>query len=253
LNDIELKDFTLPSISNEQMVKIENQLQEYRRAKSIIGHSHSQTQYALLTLTMLDDSPMSRMKQALANVQKKWGAVQSTYFSLEKQRIELRHIDGTDELSLLRKKEIETTIDDTQIHMQNSLREIGMLMNYYEEIRIKNKIPKNWSEADYENQEIANMLRMAFRLGIQHIMVTSRLSKSAVEYFEQLGIHPSVAEKEVRDYLVEIDQLIIKDKKVTVEKMYEFLDYCAVKYKDEYRHVLNRIGLTDKEAREFQL
>jgi hypothetical protein len=55
-----------------------------------------------------------------------------------------------------------------------------------------NNIPENWTEKDYEKQEIAHMVRSSFRIAIQDLSAIGRVSKAAVEYWEQLGIHPQI-------------------------------------------------------------
>ena len=86
MNEIKLKSFSdnLPvkAITKNQLEKIESRLPELYRAKAIIGHSTSQASYALQTLTMLDDSPMSRMKQCLSNIEHKYQAVRESYFKI---------------------------------------------------------------------------------------------------------------------------------------------------------------------------
>ena len=47
------------------------------------------------------------------------------------------------------------------------MREIGTFQDYYEAIRKSNNIPEVWTEDDFEKQEIANLVRRSFRLGIQ--------------------------------------------------------------------------------------
>ena len=61
---------------------------------------------------------------------------------------------------------------------------------------------------DFEKQEIANMVRSSFRLAIQDLSAGGRVSKAVVEYWEQLGIHPQLAETRTRSYLVLIQEKI---------------------------------------------
>ena len=255
MNDIELKNLPkFPNITSPQLAKIEKRMGEFYRAKAIIGHSKSQSQYTLLTLTMLDDSPLSRMKQCLSQISRKYGAVKEAYYNIEKKKLEVEELaKNRDELSFVKIKEIKSNIVDTEVAMENSLRQIGMFQDFYDEIRISNKIEENWNEQDYEAQEIQNMVRKSFRLGIQEISTHNSDSKSSVEYWEQLGIHPQVAEIEIRKYLNQINSLITTDKDVTVQLMYNFLDDMANKFKESYKLALKRIGLTDLGSKEFQL
>ena len=260
MNDIQLSKFseTLPAkaITKNQLAKIESRLPELHRAKAIIGHSTSQASYALQTLNMLDDSPMSRMKQCLSNIEHKYQAVREAYFKIEKMKLEIKDIQSNKpitESGRLRVREIETSVESTQNAMGNSLREIGMFQDMYEAIRKSNNIPEVWTEHDYEEQEIANMVRRSFRIGIQSISNGGRVSVAAVEFWEQLGIHPQAGEAHCRNYLQQVNDLIKEDKEPNVIMMYEFLDGMAERFKDSYKFALDRIGLKELGSEEFRI
>ena len=260
MNDIQLSKFseTLPAkaITKNQLAKIESRLPELHRAKAIIGHSTSQASYALQTLNMLDDSPMSRMKQCLSNIEHKYQAVREAYFKIEKMKLEIKDIQSNKPITLfggLRVREIETSVESTQNAMGNSLREIGMFQDMYEAIRKSNNIPEVWTEHDYEEQEIANMVRRSFRIGIQSLSNGGRVSVAAVEFWEQLGIHPQAGEAHCRNYLQQVNDLIKEDKEPNVIMMYEFLDGMAERFKDSYKFALDRIGLKELGSEEFRI
>ena len=256
MNEIRVKTFrdNLPenAITETQLDKIESRLPELHRAKAIIGHSTSQTSYALQTLTMIDDSSYSRLKQCLSQIEHKYHAVREAYFNIEKMKLEMVDLPNSNS-SRLKIRENETSIEALQNSMANSLRQIGMFQDFYESIRISNNIPKEWNEHDYEKHEIANMVRRSFRIGIQAISSSNVLSVAAVEFFEQLGIHPQTAEFLCRNYLQEVDQMIKDGNEPTVEVMYEFLDGMAAKFKDSYKFALHRIGLKELGSEEFRI
>jgi len=250
MNEIELKTFSdnLPTkaITKNQLEKIESRLPELHRVKAIIGHSHSQASYTLQTLYMIDDSAMSRLKQCISQIEHKYQAVREAYFSIEKNKLEIKELlSNKDELSRLKIREIETSIESIQNSMGNALREVGMFQSMYEAIRSSNNIPKEWNEHDYEKQEIANMVRRSFRIGIQNLSSGGRVSVAAVEFWEQLGIHPQSAEAHCRNYLQQVNNLIKDGKEPDVRVMYEFLDGMAQKFKDSYKFALDRIGLKE--------
>jgi len=260
MNEIKLKTFSsgLPTkaITSKQLEKIESRLPELHRAKAIIGHSTSQSSYALQTLNMLDDSPMSRMKQCLSNIEHKYEAVREAYFKIEKMKLEMKELNNNKpvtESSRLKIREYETTIDSIQNSMGNALREIGLFQDMYEAIRKSNNIPEVWTEHDYEKQEIANMVRRSFRLGIQNISSGGGVSVSAVEFWEQLGIHPQSAEAHCRNYLGQVQKIIKEGKEPDVRVMYEFLDGMAERFKDSYKFALDRIGLKELGSEEFRV
>ena len=259
MNEIKLKTFkdNLPekAITKSQLAKIESRLPELHRAKAIIGHSTSQASYALQTLNMLDDSPMSRMKQCLSNIEHKYQAVREAYFKIEKDKLEIKDLESNKpvtESSRLKIRENETNIESVQNGMGNALREIGMFQDMYDAIRKSNNIPKVWTEHDYEKQEIANMVRRSFRIGIQSLS-NGALSIAAVEFWEQLGIHPQSAEAHCRNYLGQVDKIIKEGKEPDVRVMYEFLDGMAERFKDSYKFALDRIGLKELGSEEFRI
>lgn len=255
--NIQLKTFSdnLPSqaITKNQLEKIESRLPELHRAKAIIGHSTSQASYALQTLNMLDDSAYSRMKQCLSNIEHKYQAVREAYFKIEKKKLEIKDLrNNLDEESRLKIRENETSIESIQNSMGNALREIGMFQDFYENIRKSNNIPEQWTEHDYEKQEIANMVRKSFRLGIQTISNSHSVSIAVVEFWEQLGIHPQTAEAHCRNYLNQVQKIISDGKEPDVRVMYEFLDGMAEKFKDSYKFALDRIGLKELGSEDFR-
>ena len=121
MNDIELKNLPkFPNITSPQLAKTEKRMGEFYRAKAIIGHSKSQSQYTLLTLTMLDDSPLSRMKQCLSQISRKYGAVKEAYYDIEKKKLELEELaKNRDELSFIKIREIKSNIVDTEYKLKD--------------------------------------------------------------------------------------------------------------------------------------
>ena len=256
MNDIELLTQIplIPHLTEKQLEKIKKRIGDYKRAKSMFGHSTSQTSYTLQTLNMISDSPFSRLKQCMAQIERRYEAVQEAYFKMEKKKLEAKKLLGkNDERSRLKLNEIQSIISMTEQNMGNSLRRLGMWQDMYDTIRISNHIPKDWNESDYEKSEYENLIRKAFRLGIQDITAHTLLSKASVEFFEQLGIHPQTAEHYTRLYLSDVKKEIEENhKEVTVMVMYNFLDNMAIKFEDCFKHVLKRIGLNEIGSSEFR-
>jgi len=120
-----------------------------------------------------------------------------------------------------------------------------MFQDMYDSIKKNNNIPDNWSEKDFEAQEISHMVRSSFRIAIQDLSSSGRIGKAAVEYWEQLGIHPQLAETRTREYLVTIQNKINNSEPITINDMYDFLDKMAEEFKDSYKDALTRIGLDE--------
>ena len=257
MNEIQLKTFSsdLPvtAITKNQLEKIESRLPELFRAKAHIGHSHSQASSALCTLTMIDASPLSQMKQCLSKIEHKYQAVREAYFDIEKKKLENKDLrNNKDELSRLKIRENETIIESIQNSMGNALREIGMFQDFYTAIRKSNNLPLEWNEHDYEKQEIQNMIRRNFRIGLQSLSNGGSVSIAFVEFSEQLGIHPQTAEAHCRNYLKQVNDIIKDGKEPSVTVMYEFLDGMAERFKDSYKFALDRIGLKELGSEEFR-
>lgn len=236
----------IATLDKEQIAKITSRLPEYKRGSSIVGHSTSQSSYSLQTMQMISDSPLSRMKQCLAQIDKKYKAIQEAYYKIEKKKLTVERLRKlTDKHSRLTVEEYSSQIESITVAMNTSLREIGMFQDMYDSIKKNNNIPDNWNEKDYEKQEISNMVRSSFRIAIQDLSAQGRVSKAAVEYWEQLGIHPQLAESRTRSYLVLIQEKINSSSKVTIRDMYAFLDEMAEEFKDVYQDALSRIGLDE--------
>jgi len=254
LTDIEIfKQVTdIATLNKAQITKITARLPEYKRGKAIIGHGTSQSSYSLQTMQMISDSPLSRMKQCLAQIDKKYKAIQEAYYKIEKKKLTVEKLrKDTSEHSRLTIEEYTSQVESITVSMNTSLREIGMFQDMYDAIKKNNNIPDNWTEKDYESQEISHMVKASFRLAIQDLSANGRVGKACVEYWEQLGIHPQLAESRTRSYLVLIQEKINSSEKVTIRDMYEFLDKMAFEFKDAYQDALSRMGLDELGSEEF--
>lgn len=254
MTDIEIfKNVTdVSTLDEKQIAKITARLPEYKRGSAIIGHSTSQSSYSLQTMQMISDSPLSRMKQCLAQINKKYNALQEAYYKLEKKKLSLDALrEKNDKYSRLNIEQSQNQIESMTVSMNTALREIGMFQNMYDSIKKNNNIPDDWSEKDYESQEIDNMTRSCFRIGIQDLSASGRVSKAFVEYCEQLGIHPQLAETLIRGYMIDIQNKVVKQQKVTIVDMYEFLDSMVVEFKDGHKDALARMGLDELGSEEF--
>lgn len=242
----------LATLDEKQVAKIKERLPEYHRGKALIGHQTSQTSYSLQTMNMISDSPLSRMKQCLAQIDKKYQALRESYFKIEEHKLEIKQIiKNKDEKSQLRVKELDSLISIISESMQTALRQIGMFQDMYDSIKQNNNIPDDWTESDYEKQEIENMIRRAFRLSIQSVQSSGRLSVASIEFFEQLGIHPTRAEYLTTLYLNKCNEETMKGNKLSIRAMHNFLDDMVKEFGQEYNIALERLGLNGIGSEEF--
>ena len=235
---------TVNGIEKVDYDRIINRLPEYFRGSEIVGHSTSQASYSLQSMNMISDSPMSRLKQCLAQIDKRINALREAHFKVEKMKLEIFDLDEkNDKYSKLEADNKSSQIKDITKNMNTSFREIGMFQDMYDSIMKNNNIPENWSEKDFENQEMQNMIKASYRLAIQDITHSGRCSQAVVEYWEQLGIHPQVGEIETRMYMTSVQETLEKGDIVNIKHMYFFLDSMVTKHKDDWKFVLERIGL----------
>jgi hypothetical protein len=211
----------IPLITENQKDKIIKNIPTYLDKKQKIGHSSSQTSLSLQTLNMIDESPLSRMKQCLTQIDRKYEALKEVHFECKRLELELTTLDPNNKIHLIRINEIKARLPTLRTNMSNALRLMGMFQDMYNAIQKNYNIPENWNEKDYEKQEYQNMVKKSFKLGFQEIISHNVISKSCVEYWEQLGIHPLDAENQLRIYIEETRKKIFGNSNLTINQFYE--------------------------------
>jgi len=237
----------LPTITPKKLAKISERMVEIDRANISAGKRNTQTTTQLMTLTMLTDSPYRRLRQILAQIEKKRGAVEAAYFSHQKVILNIQEWkEKDDELSRIEINQAVVGIERSKKYLDGALREIGALQDAYEEIRKSNGIPELWDEEDAELDEINHHIRQAFRQSHRDMVVSNRISQGNAEYLEQYGIHLQTAQRVIGDYINTCEKMMSEDGVMpTVDHLYEFLDVCVKNFGEEYVKVMNHIGITD--------
>lgn len=267
----------LHTFDDKKLEKLAERMPEIHRANRCFGRQNTQHTNKIMTLNMICCSPYRQLRQCLAQIERKQGALKENYFKINKEKVEIKKIqyqlkhnikmnddDGTErklnefdkeklELDLIQKA---SGIEDSSIYIEGALKELGSFTDAYEQIRKSNDIPKNWDEEDVELAEIGEHVRMAFNHGIRDILMTGRLNVGTMEYLEQHGIEPIEAVKEIMAYITLIvekvdkvvvddegNETIVKEAPGTINNRYDFLDTMYEKYKGEIEKVMKRIGL----------
>ena len=226
--------------------KVIERLPEYVRASTVCGNSTSQSSYSLQTMSMISDSPYSRLKQCLAQIDKRYQALRESHFKIEKMKSENIDLTGKkDRWSEIQLNENLSLITEIEKKNAQAFRRMGMFQDMYDSIMKTNNIPENWTEKDFESDQILHMIKSSFRCAIQDLTANGRVSRAAVEYWEQLGIHPQYAETITKGYLINIDKLISEGNKISITMMYDFLDEMVEEFKDSHKEALKRIGLDE--------
>ena len=236
----------LAVIDNKKMAKINQRMKEMDRANLTASKKNTQATSQLMTLTMLCDAPYRRLRQVLAQIERKREALEDASFKFRKQKIQIkRYRDSGDELLKVKGDELENGIIRSKSYIEASLKELATYQDVYDEIKSAHNIPDNWDELDMEKEEISNHIRMAFRNGVRNMVTTGSLGNGTLEYLEQFGIHPMTAKQIIIDYLTEVEKMIAEKKMPSVNHLYDFLDQCADIFQDAHKAVMKRIGIDE--------
>mgnify|MGYP003657154443 FL=1 len=234
----------LTTITDEKLATIQRNMPEIIRATQAVDRKNTQTTSTLMSLTMLNDSPYRRLRQVLAQISRKRGAVEDSYFRLKEDKIKAKQLrERGDELSEAKAERIEYGIQQSTRGIEQALKEIGFFQEIYNEIMASHNIPKNWDEEDSEKEEIDAHLKMAFRHAIRDVMAHGRLGMGTLEYMEQYGVHPQTAFRLVSQYINDNDESIGTGKAPTVDNLYNFLDSMCEQFREAHLAVIRRIGV----------
>lgn len=252
------------SLDEKAVAKIAKGMPEINRATNVFGKSNSQATGKLMSLNMISQSPYRRLKQCLAKIERKRSALRENIFKIRKQQVKLQRLlnkrkDAEDALDLeelgIKVEEMASNIADTNVYIEGALKEIGMYQEAYDEIKESYNIPDDWDEEDFEKCEVEEHVKTAFLHAVRDVEMTGRINVGTSEYLEQYGIIPKVAFRLVKDFLREIEKICVcgdKDNAYpNIKLLYRFLDDMHASFKDEYKHAMERIGITNLISKDF--
>ena len=242
----------LATITNEKLAIISQKMVAIDRANNTAGRSETQTTNQLMTLTMLTDSPYRRLRQCLAQIEKKRGALDETYFRMKKKQVLIKQwYEKGDEMSVLKAQEAEHALMRSKNYIDGAFKEIATFQCAYDEIREAHNIPDNWDERDAEEEEIDHHIKQAFRQSHREMVGSGCITSGNMEYLEQYGIHIQTATRLIADYIASEDEMIAKGQMPTVAHLYAFLDRMAETFHDAHKTVMQRIGIKELVKEEF--
>ena len=242
----------LATITDEKLAIISQKMVAIDRANNTAGRSNTQTTNQLMTLTMMTDSPYRRLRQCLAQIEKKRQALDEAYWKMKKKQVQIKAwYEKGDEMSVLRAREAEHGMMRNKNYIDGAFKEIATFQCAYDEIRQAHNIPDNWDERDAEEAEIDHHIKQAFRQAHREMVGTGHITSGNMEYLEQYGIHIQTATRVIADYIATEDKMIAEGQMPTVRHLYAFLDRMAETFHDAHKDVMQRIGIKELVKEEF--
>lgn len=253
MHDLMALEAELPTIKGAALAKIEHGMIEQRRVARIFGRQNSQTTAKLMSLTMLAAAPHRQLRQCAAEIEKRNLALAEHALRLKRSSIEAAQARAdaelltgcARELRLLDAQDKEHQIAASRTYVEGALKDIAALQDAYEQIRQAAGIRENWDEADFEAGELEHHLKAAFQLAYRDVMQTGHLGGGALEYLQQFGVHPQVAQQRVLDYLASVHKLMAARKAPTIDHFHDWLESCYQMHRNDVQRAVARLGLVD--------
>ena len=242
----------LATMTPDKIAKVSERMVEIDRAINTLGRKNTQSTIQLMTLNMISAAPYRRLRQCIAEINKKREALESNYYKYRKLEVELKEWEEkNDELSMIKAEETKGGLKRGKIYIDGALKDIAVLQEAYDEIRKNNNIPEEWDEMDAEMDEIKHHLRQAFRQSHRDMVLTGSITQGNAEYLEQYGVHLQTAKNVIAKYIASCDKLLEEGQVPSVNHLYGFLDNCVEIFGEEYKNVLKHMGLDNLVRQEY--
>ena len=219
------------NINAHAVEKVNRYLPELDEKTKAFDRKNSQTTLSMMTLTMMTgQSPYRMMRQIMAEVEKRKGALAEAQVNHAKHLKEIERLqDETDPLLQAKYRKCCVTLSTMEQKINGSFKDIATLIDAYNNIKEANGI-EDWDEVAFEKEEKKHHVRRAFELMYRNLFNTGRSSESTVEYCQQFGLHPQVCMTEVQGYLQYTAERIQNKDYPHANDLEEFLDEMAEKY-----------------------
>ena len=218
-------------INAKAVEKVNRYLPELEEKTRAFDRKNSQSTLAFMTLTMLNgQSPYRMMRQIMAEVEKRKGALAEAQVNHAKFLKEIERLQDSDDPVLQAKyRQKCVNLSTMEQKINGSFKDIATLIDAYNNIKEKNGIDE-WDEVAFEKEEKKHHVRRAFELMYRNLLNGGRASESTVEYCQQYGVHPQVCLTEVSGYLKYTADRISKHDLPHANDLEDFLDGMADKY-----------------------
>ena len=219
------------NINAHAVEKVNRYLPELDEKTKAFDRKNSQTTLSMMTLTMMTgQSPYRMMRQIMAEVEKRKGALAEAQVNHAKHLKEIERLqDETDPLLQAKYRQKCVNISLMESKINGSFKDIATLIDAYNNIKEANGI-EDWDEVAFEKEEKKHHVRRAFELMYRNVLVGGRAAESTIEYCQQYGVHPQVCFTEVSGYLQYTAQRISNKQLPHANDLEDFLDEMAEKY-----------------------
>jgi len=231
----EVQKISLPVLKGESMPQkalelVNNRLPEISKKTEAFNRSNSQTSLSMMTLTMMNgQSPMRQIRQILAEIEKRYGALSEAQVNYAKLESKIANFVGTDTVADAEYRKLNYDLRYLENKVSGSVKDLATLIQAYDNL-VSNYGIEQWSEEDYERAEAKHHVRRGFELLYQNLIGSTTPSISSVEYLHQFGVHIQVAVTEVRGYIIYVEEMISKGEIPSSSHFENFLDEMADKY-----------------------
>ena len=219
------------NINTHAVEKVNRFLPELDEKTRAFDRNNSQTTLTMMTLTMMTgQSPYRMMRQIMAEVEKRKGALVEAQVKHARVLKEIEKLQDSEDTVLqakYRQKCVNIVTMESKIN--GSFKDIATLIDAYNNIKEKNGI-EDWDEQAFEKEEKKHHVRRGFELMYRNLLDGGRASTSTIEYCQQYGVHPQVCLTEVSGYLQFTTERIANDDLPHANDLEDFLDEMADKY-----------------------
>ena len=221
------------NINEAAVEKVSQYLPELDQKTKAFGSQNSQTTISMMTLTMLGgQSPFRMLRQILAEVEKRKGALSESQVSHAKLVREIKKYEDQTEDPIQAAKYRKACVAITRLEgkINGSFRDIATLIDAYNNIKETQGISDEWDETSFEDAEKQHHVRRCFEMMYRNLLDGGRVQTSTIEYMQQFGVHPQICQKEVSGYIAYTEDRIAAGEVLHANDLEDFLDEMGKKY-----------------------
>lgn len=213
-------------------------------------HNHSNTQFAWKRFVLNHKGGLRNIRQITAEITNKKLALNEAKHNHSKKMIELKSLReqaGQKDIDKYQKLFIDADIakleDDFNLSLapiEGAIKDILTLKNYYDQIMAEYK---NYSEEDFEKEEISYWIRRLFSQALADIRECGAIRVGNQLSIEQMNLNISMIENDLNRY-IENKERASKDPSGSALR--EFLELCVKKYSEVIKDFEGYGGFKDE-------